>query len=100
MPSMTISRVKFVETRGDVLNVLEIDAPLGEGGRERGASWHLLLGTRAHITASEFRVEGNRLVQRVHLGDFDPDDSAKQKTSRPIALLSIRTTVPAGPSSP
>lgn len=72
MPSMTISRVKFVETRSDVLNVVEIDAPLGEGGRGRDSSYHTVFGVRAQITASEFRVEGDRLVQRVHLGEFDP----------------------------
>jgi hypothetical protein len=72
MPCMTISRVKFVETRSDVLNVLEIDAPLDEGGRGSDAAWHTVFGVRAHITASEFRVEGSRLVQRVHLGEFDP----------------------------
>lgn len=76
---MTISRVKFVETRGDVLNVLEIDAPLGEAGRECNSSWHMVFGTRAHITASEFRVEGNRLVQRLHLGNFDPEESTTRK---------------------
>lgn len=80
MPSMTISRVKFVETRSDVLNIVEIDAPLGDGGRRSDSSWHTVFGGRAQITASEFRVEGNRLVQRVHLGEFDPGVRPRRST--------------------
>lgn len=51
-----------------MLSVVEIYGPLGAGPQLWGSA---LFGPHTQVTSAEFRVEGDRLVQRLHLAEVD-----------------------------
>jgi hypothetical protein len=66
---MTEPRVRFREEPGELLRVIEIDAPLSSGGPDLLFRTLSALGTQ--ILLAQVRVAGDRLVQRLHVCEAD-----------------------------
>ena len=66
---MDITRVRFAEAYGDVLSVVEIDAPLRAGGPDE--AWRTLFELETQIVSAQLRVVGDRLLQTLHLSERD-----------------------------
>jgi hypothetical protein len=66
---MDTARVRFAEAYGDVLSVVEIDAPLRAGGPD--ATWRTLFELETQIVSAQLRVVGDRLLQTLHLAELD-----------------------------
>ncbi len=66
---MDTARVRFAEAYGDVLSVVEIDAPLRAGGPDE--AWRTLFELETQIVSAQLRVVGDRLLQTLHLAELD-----------------------------
>lgn len=66
---MDVTKVRFTETHGDVLSVVEIDAPLRAGGPDD--TWRTLFELETQIVSAQLRVVGDRLLQTLHLAGRD-----------------------------
>jgi hypothetical protein len=67
--TMDTARVRFAEASGDVLSVVEIDAPLRAGGPDE--TWRTLFELETQIVSAQLRVVGDRLLQTLYLAELD-----------------------------